>query len=99
MVDWNLPSVWIGRVDRVNSSSNAIILANDAEPCQEDKVAADHVINLGPLPRGVVNKQVIFVYEGGTYGFASVGSGYPRRTLMRCYLGLISRLKRQIFGH
>ena len=92
MVDWNLPSVWIGRVDRVNSSSNAIILANDAEPCQEDKVAADHVINLGPLPRGVVNKQVIFVYEGGTYGFCIsrqwVSEAYIDEMLSRVDLSL-----------
>lgn len=58
----------MGRVDRLSSSLNAMVKADDVEPYHKCENSINGEVNLGPLPQDVVGEQVPFVYEGGTYG-------------------------------
>ena len=60
--------VWVGRVDRLSGSGNAMVKSHQTEPFHGVSTDLNGQTNLGPLPSDVVGEQVLFFYEGGTYG-------------------------------
>jgi hypothetical protein len=59
--------LFIGKVDRLSGSDNAIVKKEDLELLGTRRIP-DSEVNLGKLPNQVVGQAVVFVYDGGIYG-------------------------------
>lgn len=61
--------VWLGEVDRISGSGNAIVDEENIDAFDETESQIGREINLGPLPREIVGAKVQFAYKQGTFGF------------------------------
>ncbi len=58
--------LFIGKVDRLSGSGNAIVKPGDIEIGPTENL--NNEVNLGDLPQKVVGETVVFVYNSGTFG-------------------------------
>lgn len=59
--------LFIGKVDRLSTSDNAMIKEDDID-CLGSRQKLSSEVNLGKLPQQVVGEDVVFAYDSGTYG-------------------------------
>jgi 5-methylcytosine-specific restriction endonuclease McrA len=66
----NISEVFRGKIDRISGSGNAIVNQYDIRPLHrtEKQPNGGGQINLGPLPPETAGEEVLFTYEGGTFG-------------------------------
>lgn len=60
--------IWFGKVDRLSSAANAMVEGDDIWAPDGRSPPHRGEINLGPLPDDIVDDEVVFAYDGGTYG-------------------------------